>query len=75
MAEKPRLNTICNFSQFLRQHHILPYLLAIIPSQFHSIGSEFTINYIENDKLFVKFKKFIINEALFDQSLHEYLWY
>jgi hypothetical protein len=36
------------------------------------MGSEFMINDGENDKLFFNFEKFILNKALFDQSLNEY---
>jgi hypothetical protein len=38
------------------------------------MGQELTINVDENDELFINFEKFVINEALFDQSLNEYLW-
>jgi hypothetical protein len=39
------------------------------------MGSEFTINDDENDKNYLfKIEKFIINKALFDQSVNKYLW-
>ncbi len=40
--------------------------------KFHSMGSEFMINDDENHNIFFNFEKFIINKALFDQSLNEY---
>ncbi len=42
--------------------------------KFCSIGSEFTKNDDQNDKLFVYFEKLVINEPLFGQSFNEYLW-
>ncbi len=39
------------------------------------MGSEFTINDDENDKQFVSFWKVILNKAIFDQSLNEFLRY
>ncbi len=38
------------------------------------MGSEFTKNDEENYKLFFYLENFVINEALFDQSLNEYSW-
>jgi len=42
-----------NFSLFLILYRILSYLFANIPYKFCSMGSEFTINDDEKDKLFI----------------------
>jgi hypothetical protein len=63
-----------NLSEFFGQRHILLYLFTNTLLKFHSMGSEIMINDTENNKQLFLFEKFVINKALFDQSLNEYLW-
>jgi hypothetical protein len=63
-----------NLSYFLGQHHFLPYLFANIPFKFCLKGSEFTKMMMKIINYPLNFEKFVINEALFNQSLNKYLW-